>query len=212
MVDYVFRLRNVRPARYRQCMVTLEDLKARVDDLTDMVRVTDSVAVKNDQLLRAQTSLMMAMRKDLLGITAEQKTIKGILTDQAEALGGMIITLSQMQPTVARLEGHVASMDRRFDRLELRQDGADARLDRMEQRQDRMDGRLDGIDGRLDGIDGRLDGMDGRFDRINGRLDGMDGRLDGIDGRLDGMGQQQGRLDRNVEAIMRHLGVEPDPS
>lgn len=137
-------------------MTTLDELKIRVDDLADMVRVTDSVAVRNDQLLRAQTSLMMAMRKDLRSLNDKQEAIKGILYDQAEALGGMIITLTQLQPAVARLEGHVASMDRRFDRMEARQGRMDQRFDRMEHRQDRMD--------------------------------------------------------RNVEAIMRHLGVEPDPS
>lgn len=42
-------------------MTTLDELKIRVDDLADMVRVTDSVAVRNDQLLRAQTSLMMSI-------------------------------------------------------------------------------------------------------------------------------------------------------
>lgn len=151
-------------------MTTLDELKIRVDDLADMVRVTDSVAVRNDQLLRAQTSLMMAMRKDLRSLNDKQEAIKGILYDQAEALGGMIITLTQLQPAVARLEGRVASMDRRFDRMEERQDKADRRQDKADRRQDKADARLDRME------------------------------------------ERQDRMDRNVEAIMRHLGVEPDPA
>jgi chaperonin cofactor prefoldin len=142
-------------------MTTLDELETRADDLTDMVRVTDSVAMENDQRLRAQTSLMMAMREDLLGISTEQLTIKKILAEQAKALGGMIIALNDLQPAVTRLDGRVAIMERRVDRIEQSQ----VRTER------------------------RLDKMDARFDKMDSRQD---------------------RMDKNVEAIMRHLGIPPN--
>jgi uncharacterized protein (DUF3084 family) len=144
-------------------MTTLDEIETRVDDLTDMVRVTDSLAMGNDQRLRAQTSLMMAMREDLLGISTEQQTIKKILAEQAKALGGMIITLNGLQPAVTRLDGRVAIMERRVDRIEQSQ---------------------------------------GRTER----------RLDKVDGRLGTMDSRQDRMDKNVEAIMRHLGIPPHKS
>lgn len=165
-------------------MTALDQLRTRVDDLADMVRVTDSVAMGNDQRLRAQTSLIMAMRKDLLGISTEQQAIKEILANQAEALGGMIISLTALEPAVTRLDGRVAIMERRVDRIEQSQDRVERRLDTMDARQDRVEQRLDKMDQRFEGVDRRFDTVDRRFDK----------------------------MDKNVEAIMRHMGIPANQS
>jgi chromosome segregation ATPase len=164
---------NVTPRRYRESMTTLDELKEQVEGLRHVVRMADSDSMETRQLLRAQTRLMMALRSGQLDLNIEQKNIKVVLGYQAEALAGMLLSLTSMQDrfnsldrdvtglseNVAGLQAHAVRMEQRQDRAEQRQDRAEQRQDRAEQRQDRAE-------------------------------------------------QRQDRMDRNVVAIMRHLGVE----
>jgi chromosome segregation ATPase len=144
---------NVTPRRYREFMTTLDELKEQVEDLRHVVRMADSDSVETRQLLRAQTKLMMALRSGQLDLNREQKNIKEVLGYQAEALAGMLLSLTSMQDRfnsldrdvaglgrdVAGLQAHAVRMDQRQDRMDQRQDRMDQRQDRMDQRQDRMD-------------------------------------------------------------------------
>lgn len=121
-------------------------------------------------MLRVQTQLMMAMRADLHSLSDKRQATTESVFRQSEALGEMVLALNNLQPTVMRLEGHVASMGQRLDRMEKRQATSDQWQDKT---------------------GARLDGLDQRFDRME---------------------QRQDRMDGNIEAIMRHLGVEADPA
>jgi hypothetical protein len=108
--------------------------------------MADSDSMETRQLLRAQTQLMMALRSGQLDLNIEQKNIKEVLGHQAEALGGMLLSLTSMQDRFNYLDRDVADLSGRVDGLS---------------------GRVDGLSGRVDGLSGRVDGMDQRQDRMD---------------------------------------------
>ena len=91
-------------------MTTLNELKEQVEDLRRVVRMADSDSVETKQLLRAQTQLMMALRSGQLDLNTEQHNIKVVLGHQAEALGGMLLSLTSMQDRFNSLGGDVAGI------------------------------------------------------------------------------------------------------
>jgi chromosome segregation ATPase len=189
-------------------MTTLNELKEQVDGLRYVVRMADSDSVETRQLLRAQTKLMVALRQNQNAMIQEQKTIRIVLENQAEALGELVLSLNSVQGRVSSLtkdlvglKGEVAKMNKHLGRMDQRQGQMDQRQDRMDQRQGQMDQRQDRMDQRQDRMDQRQDRMEQWQDR-------MDQRQDRMDQRQDRMDQRQDRMDKNLLAIMRHLGVE----
>jgi chromosome segregation ATPase len=137
-------------------MTTLNELKEQVDDLRYVVRMADSDSVETRQLLRAQTKMMMALRQNQNAMIQEQKAIRIVLENQAEALSELILSLNSVQGRVSfltkdllGLKGEVAKTNKHFGQLDQRQDRMDQRQDRMDQRQDRMEQRQDRMDKNL---------------------------------------------------------------
>jgi archaellum component FlaC len=133
-------------------MTTLNELKEQVEDLRRVVRMADSDSMETRQLLRAQTQLMMALRSGQLDLNIEQHNIKVVLGHQAEALGGMLLSLTSMQDRfnslsndVAGLKGDVAGVGRDVAGIKGDVVGLQTHAVRMDQRQDRMDRNIAAI-------------------------------------------------------------------
>jgi chromosome segregation ATPase len=175
-------------------MTTLDELKEQVDDLRHVVRMADSDSVETRQLLRAQTKLMMALRQNQNAMIQEQKAIRIVLENQAEALGELVLSLNSVQD-------RASSLSRDFVGLRGQVAG--------------LNGEFVGLKGQVAGLNGEFVGLQGEVAKTNKRLDKVERRLDGVEqglGRMeqrqDRMDQRQDRMDRNLFAIMRHLGVE----
>lgn len=150
-------------------MTTLEDLKAEVDHLREVVRVADSGSMEATALLRAQTSLMKALRQN-------QNDMQVILNRQGDSLADMLLSLNRLHPKV--------------DRLELKALALDA--------------KVVSVDLKVTELDSKVEGLDRRQERTEQRLTRMEERQDRMEARMD-------RMDRNIVAIMGHLGVDsPD--
>lgn len=171
---------NVSPRRYRRLMVTLTELKEEVDDLRKVVTMADSDTVATHQLLHAHISLINSMREDHNGLRAEMAVQSRVLGEQAQALGALLEHQNHMQRDIHLLQQDVHGLHHDVRALHAGQERMDARLKKMDARQDKADARLDRMDARQDKADARQDRMEVRQDR----------------------------MDRNIAAIMRHLGVE----
>jgi chromosome segregation ATPase len=169
-------------------MLTLESLKTEVDDLREICRMTDSNAMETRQLLTAQTSTVNALR-------ADQMVLRGLIDQQGRVLAGQGIGIGSLAIIMNQTQQEVHSL--RTDVHDLKVGVTGLQLTVYELKSDVKDLKAD-----VKIIHERLDGLETRLDGLETRLDGLETRMDRLEGRQD-------RMDRNLVAIMRHLGVEP---
>jgi chromosome segregation ATPase len=183
-------------------MLTLESLKTEVDDIRGACRMADSDAMQTRQLLTAQTSTINALRADQMGLRGLMDAQGRILSEQGIGIGNLVIAMNQTQQEVHAL---------RTDVHGLKADVTGLQLNVYELKADVKDLKSDvkGIHERLDKMEVRMGGMEVRMDRMEVRMDGMEVRLGQIEVRLGQIDVRQDRMDRNLVAIMNHLGVDP---
>ena len=125
-------------------MTELDAVKTEVTQIRALLRMADSDSMDTRNLLKSQTSLMVALRET-------QNAANISLGEQAQSLGGMVIAIN-------KLEQRVNSLDKRFLDFTIEMTG------------------------------------------VKREIEGVKGRLGGVEDRLEGM-------DKNIVAIMRHLGI-----
>ena len=179
-------------------MLTLEILKTEVDGLRETCRMTDSDAVETRQLLKVQTSTLNALRADQIGLRGLMDQQARTLAEQGIGIGNLVISVNQTQQEIHNLRSDVAGL--KVDVFSLKGDVTGLKAD------------VTGL--QLNVYELKADVKDLKNDMkvMHKRLDRMETRLDGIEIRLGRLEERQDRTDRNIVAIMRHLGVEPDES
>lgn len=160
--------------------ITLESLKAEVDILHYTVGMADLDAVETKQLLRAQTSVLNALRKDQRGLWAAMDSQNQALSDQATAIGELVLHQNNLQGDIRKLSRHMLATHERLG----------TRIGAVEQGLGSLGTRIDGVE---QGLGTRIDGVE---QRLGGRMDKMDLRMD--------------KMDKNIEAIMDHMGIGRD--
>jgi len=157
--------------------------------------MTDSNTMETRQLLTAQTSTVNALR-------ADQMVLRGLIDQQGRVLAGQGIGIGSLAIIMNQTQQEIHSL--RTDVHDLKVGVTGLQLTVYELKSDVKDLKSD-----VKGIHERLDRMEVRQDQIEVRQDRMEVRLDQIEGRLDRIEVRQDRMDRNLVAIMQHLGVEP---
>jgi chromosome segregation ATPase len=124
----------VRPGRYGNAMSELDELRAEVAHLRDLVGAADLDTMQTRDMLKNQTRLLGALREN-------QNSMNRVLNEQGQALGGMVLAINGLQQRVSDVDKRVINVEHRVTS---------------------MDGRLTGVDTKVTSMDGRLTGVEAK--------------------------------------------------
>jgi chromosome segregation ATPase len=176
-------------------MHTLESLTTEVDGLRETFRMANSDSVETRQLLKAQTSTVNALRADQLGLRGLMDQQAKILAEQGIGIGDLVIAVNQTQQEIHAL---------RSDLQVMRSDLQVMRIDVLS-----VKGDVAGLAADVTGLQLGVYELKADTKSLTIDVKRLDERQDRTEERQDRVEQRQDRMDRNIAAIMRHLGVEP---
>jgi chromosome segregation ATPase len=120
-------------------MSELDDLRAEVAHLRDLVGAADMDSMETKDLLKHQTRLISALRET-------QNGMNKVLGEQGEALAGMVLAVNGVQERVSAIDKRVITMAHNLTGLDNRVTS--------------MDGRVTSVDGRLATLEGQVGSID----------------------------------------------------
>lgn len=184
-------------------MLTLESLKTEVNDLRETGRMAHSDSMETRQLLKAQTSMLNALRSDQIGLRGLMDQQARTLAEQGIGIGDLVIAVSQTQQEVHNLRFDVQGL--KVDVAGLQLDVKGLKVDVFGLKRDVKELKADvtGLQLNVYELKADVKGLKTDFNDLKTDVGGL--KTDVKDLKVDVK-----QMDRNIGAIMRHLGVEPD--
>jgi chromosome segregation ATPase len=173
-------------------MLTLKSLKTEVDDLREIVRMTDSKVTGVRQLVEAQAVSLVKLHDAVTGLQTEMRAGFARLDASVQSLTSDIqareLNAYDLNANMKAVRTDVTTL--KVDVATLKSDVSTLKVDVATLKSDVSTLKVD-------------------VATLKSDVSTLKDDVKRIDGRLDGMDQRQDRMDQNVVAIMRHLGIEP---
>src|ERR1700726_907489 len=107
-----------RPCRCGNAMSELDEFRAEVAHLRDLVGAADLDTMQTRDMLKNQTRLLGALREN-------QNSMNRVLNEQGQALGGMVLAINGLQQRVSDVDKRVINVEHRVTSMDGRLTGVD---------------------------------------------------------------------------------------